>query len=178
MASWRCSRPPSPLPLLAVPEGLPTLATTTLALGVRNMRRHNVLIRHLSSVETLGSVQTICLDKTGTLTLNRMSVAAIYAGVKHYKISNGNFISGKKIINPYLFDELLKLIHTSILCNESEVIRQEGEYIVSGTSTENALIYLAISAGVDVEKVRFQYRLAKIDHRSENRNYMVTFHED
>ena len=165
------------LAVAAVPEGLPTLATTTLALGVRNMRRHNVLIRHLSSVETLGSVQTICLDKTGTLTLNRMSVAAIYAGVKHYKISNGNFISGKKIINPYLFDELLKLIHTSILCNESEVIRQEGEYIVSGTSTENALIYLAISAGVDVEKVRFQYRLAKIDHRSENRNYMVTFHE-
>ncbi len=165
------------LAVAAVPEGLPTLATTTLALGVRNMRRHNVLIRHLNSVETLGSVQTICLDKTGTLTLNRMSVATIYAGVKHYKISNGNFISGKKIINPYLFDELLKLIHTSILCNESEVIRQEGEYIVSGTSTENALIYLAISAGVDVEKVRFQYRLAKIDHRSENRNYMVTLHE-
>lgn len=165
------------LAVAAVPEGLPTLATTTLVLGIRNMRRHNVLIRHLNSVETLGSVQTICLDKTGTITLNRMSVIALYAGMKCYKVSDGRLISGNETINPYLFDELIKLIHTSILCNESEAIRQEGEYIVSGTSTENALIYLAISAGVDVEKVRSRYPLAKINHRSENRNYMVTLHE-
>lgn len=67
--------------MAAVPEGLPTVATTTLALGVAEMRRRQVLIRHLEAVGTLGSVQTICLDKTGTITLNRMSVVRLHSGL-------------------------------------------------------------------------------------------------
>src|SRR5919197_497594 len=67
------------LAVAALPEGLPTVATTVLALSISNMRRHGVLMRHLEAVETLGAVQTLCLDKTGTITLNRMTVHAIYA---------------------------------------------------------------------------------------------------
>ena len=64
------------LAVAAVPEGLPTVATTTLALGLRRMEREGILIRSLNVVESLGELQTLCLDKTGTLTQNRMQVFA------------------------------------------------------------------------------------------------------
>jgi Ca2+-transporting ATPase len=165
------------LAVAAVPEGLPTVATTTLALGIRNMRRHNVLIRHLNAVETLGSVQTICLDKTGTITLNRMSVVAAYAGMKNFTVSRGYFSQSGEPVSIYLHDELLRLVHISALCNESEVIGENGKYVVNGSPTENALVHVALSAGVDVEMLREKFPVQKIHHRSEARNYMFTLHQ-
>jgi Ca2+-transporting ATPase len=164
------------LAVAAVPEGLPTVATTTLSLGIRNMRRHHVLIRRLEAVETLGAVQTICLDKTGTITLNRMSVVAIHVGDKEIRVSDGRFRSGEEIINPFASDELLRLIHVSVLCSESAVVIEEGEYLLRGSPTENALLQMAISAGVDILKLRDRYPVMKMDHRSENRNFMSTLH--
>jgi Ca2+-transporting ATPase len=166
------------LAVAAVPEGLPTIATTTLALGIANMRRHNVLIRRLDAVETLGSVQTICLDKTGTLTENKMSVVELYTDTKSIKVSSdGKFTAQSQDINPYNSDQLLKLIHVSVLCNESEVHKNSaGEYVVKGSATENALIYLAISAGVDVIQLKENYPCFYTNHRSENQNFMSTVH--
>jgi Ca2+-transporting ATPase len=164
------------LAVAAVPEGLPTVATTTLALGIRNMKRHHVLIRHLEAVETLGAVQTICLDKTGTITLNRMSVVAIHVGEKQIHVSDGRFQAGEETINPFASDELLRLIHVCVLCNESAVVVQEGECILQGSPTENALLQMAISSGVDVLKLRDRYPIVRVSHRSENRNFMSTLH--
>lgn len=164
------------LAVAAVPEGLPTVATTTLALGIRNMRKQKVLIRHLDAVETLGSVQTLCLDKTGTITLNKMSVVAIHTGMKSLRVSEGKFMMGKESINPFTCEELLRLIHVSVLCNETEILRTENGYILKGSPTENALIHMGISAGVDVIELREVHPILKISHRSENRNFMSTLH--
>ncbi|HVP78910.1 MAG TPA: HAD-IC family P-type ATPase [Thermodesulfobacteriota bacterium] len=165
------------LAVAAVPEGLPAVATTTLALGIRTMQKHHALIRHLEAVETLGSVQTICLDKTGTLTLNRMSVEMVYVGLREIDFSNQGFRAGEEEINPFICDELLRLLHTVVLCNESEIFRQNGEFVVNGSPTENALIQMALGSGVDVIGLRKRHPLHKIYHRSENRNFMITLHE-
>jgi Ca2+-transporting ATPase len=165
------------LAVAAVPEGLPTVATTTLALGIRKMRRHNVLIRHLEAVETLGSVQTISFDKTGTITMNRMTVVEVYSGGRRLKVSDGNFISDGEKVNPYTMKELLMLLHVSVICNETKIDLANGEYELRGSPTENALINLAINAGIDVVGLRARHPLRKISQRSESRNYMSTMHE-
>ena len=165
------------LAVAAVPEGLPAVATTTLALGIRNMRRQSVLIRRLEAVETLGSVQTICLDKTGTITVNRMSVTEAYAGMNRMAVSDGKFISvNGTYTNPYSCVELLKLIHVCVLCNESEVFGENGQFAVTGTATENALIHMALNTGVNVEQLRNDFPLVRVMHRSETRNIMLTEH--
>ena len=164
------------LAVAAVPEGLPTVATTTLALGIKRMRGMNVLIRHLDAVETLGSVETICLDKTGTITMNKMSVVQMHAGMRRLDVVEGRIMAEGKSVNPYTSEDVLRLLHLSVLCNESMVSGQEGDYIVEGSSTENALVNLALSTGVDVNSLRAQHPIVKVNHRSEERHFMSTVH--
>ena len=164
------------LAVAAVPEGLPAVATTTLALGIRNMRRQNVLIRRLDAVETLGVVQTMCFDKTGTVTENRMSVQEIHTGMQRVHLKAGRLLVETGELNPATCDELLKLIQVSVLCNESEVCEERGEIILRGSSTENALLQLAMATGVDIPGLRRQYPLLRANYRSENRHFMGTIH--
>ncbi len=161
----------------AVPEGLPTAATTTLALGIRDMRKHHVLIRHLHAVETLGSVQTVCLDKTGTITRNQMSVLQIFAGMKTIKVADGQFLGAAGPIPPFSCEELEQLLEVSVLCNEAEIYQEGGDYVLRGTPTEGALVHLAILVGLDVADLRRRYPLLRTNHRSETRLFMGTLHD-
>jgi Ca2+-transporting ATPase len=164
------------LAVAAVPEGLPTVATTTLALGILNMRKQHVLIRRLDAVETLGCVQTICLDKTGTLTLNRMSVVSTYVGMQRIHIADGIFTAGEEHIDPLAYDELVKLAQVCVLCSETEIETQDGQYILKGSPTENALVHMAISAGVNILALREAHPVLNTQLRAENRNFMSTMH--
>ncbi len=164
------------LAVAAVPEGLPAVATTTLALGVRDMRRHKVLIRNLDAVCTLGSIQTICFDKTGTITHNKMSVLRIYVGKKRIDAGNGDLPQVADLLDPFASDELLRLIHVCVLCNETQMNHDNGSNVLNGSSTENALIEMALISGVDVDAVRGRYPLLKMNYRSDDRQYMSTIH--
>ena len=161
----------------AVPEGLPAAATTTLVLGVRDMKRHHVLIRRLNAVETLGAVEVVCLDKTGTITHNQMSVVEIFSGMKVLKVAAGQFWSLEGPVSLSDHKELERLLEVAVLCNETKVYCQEGQYSLRGTPTEAAMVDLAIKAGIDVRALRQGYPLEKFNYRSEDRPFMGSFHE-
>ena len=162
----------------SVPEGLPAAATITFARGIRRMREHHVLVRRLEAVETLGCVQTVCLDKTGTITWNRMAVVAIYTGGRRLSVNDGRFIAGGRPLEPRACEELLQLIRVGALCNESQVDGRDenGAHKLRGSSTENALLELAPHSGMDVVDLRREYPLLDVRYRAENRLFMSTLH--
>jgi len=163
------------LAVAAVPEGLPTVATTTLALGIKDMRRRKVLIRTLSAVENLGSAQVICLDKTGTLTLNKMSVVAISRLDSHFRVEQGQIFQKQTRFEPDAADPAFKrMMEILALCNESKQNGPNNSLI--GSPTENALLQLAIDAGLDIGGLRGRYPAVKTEYRAEDRPYMVTVH--
>jgi Ca2+-transporting ATPase len=165
------------LAVASVPEGLPAVAATTLALGVLKMRRQGVIIRKLDAVETLGCVQTICLDKTGTLTLNRMEVAFVHSGARRLEFSGGVFLDGGRLFRASSDAAMRKLGEICVLCSETEIERRAGQYAFNGSSTENALVHMALHAGIDPIALRSQYPATRMIGRSEDRNFMCSLHE-
>ncbi len=157
------------LAVAAVPEGLPAVATSTLALGIAEMRRHNVAIRHLPAVETLGSVQTFCLDKTGTLTQNRMQVVEVVLGQQRVQLKDG-WVETSKEIESIAFQRMLEV---SVLCNE--VVFGEDQ-APAGSATEIALIDLAGHVGLDASSLRRDYPLLELHPRAEGRPLMSSLH--
>ena len=162
----------------AVPEGLPAAATINFAMGITDLRRHGVLVRRLQAVETLGAVQTVCLDKTGTITENRMSVTEIFAGRTRHEIYGDRFKSSADGRDILIIGEIRHLLIVCALCNEIKITRRDenGKVELFGSSTEKALMQVAIEAGIDTVGLQEDFRFVGLRLRSENRLYMSSLH--
>ncbi|MFP4006150.1 MAG: calcium-translocating P-type ATPase, PMCA-type [Candidatus Hadarchaeia archaeon] len=159
----------------AVPEGLPAVVTLTFALGTKKMVGKNALVRRLPVIESLGSVDVICTDKTGTLTENKMVVQNIYTGGRDITVTGGFSDEGKfkhedREIDP---NELDLILRAGVLCNNAE-IQEDGDEI--GDPTELALIKTARKAGINQGDLKKENpRIDEIPFSSD-RKRMTTIH--
>ncbi len=138
----------------AIPEGLPAAVTIVLAIGVSRMAKRQAIIRKLPAVETLGSTTVICSDKTGTLTENQMTVQEIFAGGKLYEVTGAGYeprgdlrLDGAVVKVPG-HPALAECLRAGVLCNESQLVREDGRLKVQGDPTEAALLVAAEKGGV------------------------------
>ncbi|MFH0836687.1 MAG: cation-translocating P-type ATPase, partial [Candidatus Aenigmatarchaeota archaeon] len=163
------------LAVAAVPEGLPATITIGFALGVERMAGKNAIIRKLSSVETLGCTSVICSDKTGTLTMNQMTVKNLYIDDRTIGVTGhgydtvGKFIENEKEISPKKHNEIHLLLASGVLCNDAELDKKIGD------PTELALLVSARKAGV--EDLRKQYNRADEIAFDSNRKMMSVVYD-
>lgn len=172
------------LAVATVPEGLPAVLALTLALGVHRMAGRNAIVKRLASVETLGSATVICSDKTGTLTLNEMTVREVRVGENVLTVHGQGYDTDGEILYsdgaqaslpPLLLDALA-------LCSDAE-LKADGDGDgdsagIIGDPTEGALVVLAAKAGLDVTARRQEWsRSAEIPFDADYK-YMVTYHDE
>ena len=156
------------LAVAAIPEGLPAVITIALALGVQQMSRRNAIVRRLSSVETLGSADVICTDKTGTLTKNEMVARTLYVSGEWVTVSgsehscHGKLTAHHHAVAASGWTELSRLMRVGVLCNNAHVSRApDGSLAVAGDPTESALLILADKACVDRAAVHAEARFLR-----------------
>lgn len=167
----------------AIPEGLPAAVTIVLAIGVSRMARRHAIIRKLPAVETLGSTTVICSDKTGTLTENEMTVQEIFAGGRLYTVTGvgyepqGDILINGSVVNMPAHRALVECLRAGVLCNDSQLSRDDGRIKVQGDPTEAAMLVVGEKAGFLHETTNRELpRVDVIPFESEHM-FRATLHE-
>jgi Ca2+-transporting ATPase len=163
----------------AIPEGLPVTITIALSAGVFRMAKKNALIRKLSALETLGRATVICTDKTGTLTKNEMTVKAIATIDRLWSVTgngyepigtiaemqpnevaaaSGVLLTTKQQEGIHDDPDLQRLFQISMLCNNSKLHQQEGQWLIKGDPTEGALLTMAAKAEMWLDQMQDWHR--------------------
>ncbi|MEJ1489238.1 MAG: cation-transporting P-type ATPase [Candidatus Sedimenticola sp. (ex Thyasira tokunagai)] len=170
------------LAVAAIPEGLPAIMTITLAIGVQRMAKRNAIIRRLPAVETLGAVEIICSDKTGTLTCNEMTVRTIITPNHRFLVGgagydlHGNFSLDDADISPDDHPQLLNLLQAATLCNDASLEVNEDSLTLHGSPMEGALLVAGYKAGLQhEEELKLCPRTDLIPFESQHR-FMATLH--
>jgi P-type Ca2+ transporter type 2C len=166
----------------AIPEGLPIVVTIAMAIGVARMAKHNAIVRKLPAVETLGSTTIICSDKTGTLTKNEMTVKLVHDGTMAYEITGSGYEPTGEILHEGIHvdakrsERLLQVLRIGLLCNESDLYEEKGQFKVDGDPTEASLIVSARKAGLSSEEEKRACPQTAIIPFESDRGYMATLH--
>lgn len=167
-----------------VPEGLPAVITVTLAIGTQRMVKRHALIRKLPAVETLGSVNTICSDKTGTLTQNKMVVQEVETLRSNFSVTGegyapqGYFFDRAKQqkIQPQEQKDLFTLLTACVVCNDAALNSNGagGDWTIIGDPTEGALLSVAGKAGLEQHVLNNHFdRVGEIPFSSERKRMSV-----
>ncbi len=172
------------LSVAAIPEGLPAILTVTLAIGVQGMARGSAIVRRLPAIEALGSVSVICSDKTGTLTRNEMTVAAVATAERLFEVSGagyaprGGFRLNGRDIAPGDYPLLASLSRAALLCSEAELVRRGEDWTVVGDPMEGALLTLAAKAGLDPDAERRSHPQTDAIPFDAQHRFMASLHHD
>ena len=173
------------LAVAAVPEGMPTVVTAVLAIGVQRMARKHAIVRHLHAVEALGSAGVIASDKTGTLTKNEMTVRAVVTASGEVQLGGTGYapegdvaLEGGAPVDGPLRIELDRVLAIASRANNAVVQLRDGRWAVQGDPTEGALVVAARKAGLtdDALAARFT-RVGEVPFSS-TRKLMTTVHTD
>ncbi|SEN40155.1 HAD-IC family P-type ATPase [Lihuaxuella thermophila] len=151
----------------AVPEGLPVTVTIALSAGIFRMAKKSVLIRRLSALETLGRATVICTDKTGTLTKNEMTVRSAATLGHQWAVTGEGYnpegtLVSEHPVSPGHEEDLKQLAKIALLCNNSKLLHQEGEWSVIGDPTEGALLTFAHKAGISSDETEQWNRMHEV----------------